>query len=50
MPCLVATTPRGGLTGPLADTLDVLRDAAREAGVTLTIITDGEQPPWIATA
>lgn len=42
MPCLVATTPRGGPTGPLADTLDVVRDAAREAGATLTIVTDGQ--------
>lgn len=39
MPCLIATTPRGGRTGPLEDTLSVLRDAAREAGVNLTVVT-----------
>lgn len=41
MPCLLATTPRGGPRAPLADTLGVLREAAREAGVGLTIVTDG---------
>ncbi|MET8538845.1 hypothetical protein ABZV67_46260 [Streptomyces sp. NPDC005065] len=40
MPCLVAATPRGGPRAPLADTLAVLREAAREAGVDLTIVTD----------
>ncbi|MGW3821773.1 hypothetical protein ACWEAF_05560 [Streptomyces sp. NPDC005071] len=40
MPCLVATTPRGGPRAPLADTVAVLREAAREAGVDLTIRTD----------
>ncbi|WP_406325769.1 hypothetical protein OG784_12680 [Streptomyces sp. NBC_01617] len=41
MPCLVATTPRGdGPRAPLAETLTVLREAAAEAGVTLTIRTD----------
>ncbi|WP_406338297.1 hypothetical protein OG987_13435 [Streptomyces sp. NBC_01620] len=40
MPCLIATTPRGdGPRAPLADTLTVLREAAREAGVDLTIVT-----------
>ncbi|MGW3736630.1 hypothetical protein [Streptomyces sp. NPDC005148] len=41
MPCLLATTPRGRSRAPLADTLAVLREAAREAGVALTIVTDG---------
>ncbi|MGW3829152.1 hypothetical protein ACWEAF_45020 [Streptomyces sp. NPDC005071] len=41
MPCLIATTPRGGPRAPLADTLAVLREAAQEAGATLTIRTDG---------
>ncbi|MFF1962936.1 hypothetical protein ACFVW5_04810 [Streptomyces sp. NPDC058232] len=41
LPCLLATTPRGGPRAPLADTLAVLREAAREAGVALTIVTDG---------
>lgn len=36
MPCLLATTPRGGPRGPLADTVAVLR----EAGVALTIVAD----------
>lgn len=40
-PCLIATTPHGGPAAPLADTLAVLREAAREAGVVLTIVTDG---------
>ncbi|WP_406505377.1 hypothetical protein [Streptomyces sp. NBC_01602] len=40
MPCLLATTPRGGPHAPLAETLAVLREAAREAGVALTIATD----------
>lgn len=40
MPCLIATTPRGGPSVPLADVLVVLQDAAAEAGVTLRIITD----------
>ncbi|MFF1901526.1 hypothetical protein [Streptomyces sp. NPDC058206] len=40
MPCLIATTPRGdGPRAPLADTLAVLRETAREAGVDLTIVT-----------
>ncbi|MFD5064583.1 hypothetical protein [Streptomyces sp. NPDC058394] len=38
MPCLIATTPRGGLRAP--DTLAVLREAAREAGVDMTIVAD----------
>ncbi|MFF1843033.1 hypothetical protein ACFVW9_14970 [Streptomyces sp. NPDC058217] len=39
MPCLIATTPRSdGPRAPLADTLAVLREAAREAGVALTIV------------
>lgn len=41
MPCLLATTPRGGPRAPLADTLAVLREAAREAGVVLIFVTDG---------
>jgi hypothetical protein len=40
MPCLIATAPRGGPRAPLADTLAVLREAAREAEVALTIVTD----------
>ncbi|WP_406359956.1 hypothetical protein OH782_22305 [Streptomyces sp. NBC_01544] len=40
LPCLIATTPRGGPRAPLADTLAVLREAAREAGATVTIRTD----------
>jgi hypothetical protein len=40
MPCLIATTPRGGPRGPLEGTVAVLREAAREAGVALTIATD----------
>lgn len=40
MPCLVATTPRGGPPGPLEDTLAVLREAAATAGVALIIVTD----------
>ncbi|MET8331744.1 hypothetical protein [Streptomyces sp. NPDC005181] len=40
MPCLIATTPRGGPRAPLTDTLAVLREAAREAGVHLTIVAD----------
>ncbi|WP_406297255.1 hypothetical protein [Streptomyces sp. NBC_00624] len=40
MPCLLATTPRGGPSGPLEDTLAVLRQAAQEAGVDLTIVAD----------
>lgn len=41
MPCLVATTPRGdGPRAPLTETLTVLREAAAEAGVALTIRTD----------
>ncbi|MDF6042105.1 hypothetical protein LRD69_07985 [Streptomyces sp. JH14] len=39
-PCLIATTPRGGPRAPLADTVAVPREAAREAGVSLTIVTD----------
>ncbi|WP_331757194.1 hypothetical protein OH782_42045 (plasmid) [Streptomyces sp. NBC_01544] len=41
MPCLLATTPRGGPRAPLADTLAVLRAAARDTGVALTIVADG---------
>lgn len=33
VPCLVATTPRGGPQTPLAEPLAVLREAARTAGV-----------------
>ncbi|WP_392750520.1 hypothetical protein [Streptomyces sp. LN590] len=40
MPCLIATTPRGGPRAPLVETVNVLREAAREAGVALTIVTD----------
>ncbi|MFF0291013.1 hypothetical protein [Streptomyces sp. NPDC005262] len=40
MPCLIATTPRGGPRAPIVDTLAVLREAAREAGVALTIVAD----------
>ncbi|MET8404510.1 hypothetical protein [Streptomyces sp900116325] len=40
MPCLLATTPRGGPRAPLADTVAVLQEAAREVGVDLTIRTD----------
>ncbi|MGW6098890.1 hypothetical protein ACWFRK_32120 [Streptomyces sp. NPDC055157] len=40
MPCLIAATPRGGPRAPLADTLAVLWEAAREAGATVTIRTD----------
>ncbi|WP_328919841.1 hypothetical protein OH781_36780 [Streptomyces sp. NBC_01550] len=40
MPCLIATTPRGGPHAPLADTLAVLREAAHKAGVDLTIVAD----------
>ncbi|MET8185544.1 MULTISPECIES: hypothetical protein [unclassified Streptomyces] len=40
MPCLIATTPRGGPRGPLSDTLAVLREAAAEAGVALIITAD----------
>ncbi|WP_392750277.1 hypothetical protein [Streptomyces sp. LN590] len=39
MSCLIAT-PRGGSRAPLADTLAVLRQAAHEAGVDLTIVAD----------
>lgn len=41
MPCLVATTPRGGSQKPLEDTMAAIRKAAREAGATVTIVTDG---------
>ncbi|MFE6977231.1 hypothetical protein [Streptomyces sp. NPDC057682] len=40
MPCLVATTPRGGPPGPLEDTMAVLREAAATVGVALTVVTD----------
>jgi hypothetical protein len=40
MPCLVATTSRGGPRAPLVETVNVLREAGREAGVLLTIVTD----------
>ncbi|MEV8206152.1 hypothetical protein AB0P40_12465 [Streptomyces sp. NPDC079189] len=36
--------PRGGRRAPLADTLAVLREAAREAGVALTIVADESSP------
>ncbi|WP_433916940.1 hypothetical protein [Streptomyces sp. NBC_01744] len=45
MPCLLATTPRGGPRAPLADTLAVLRQAAHEAGVDLTIVAAESQRP-----
>jgi hypothetical protein len=39
--CFLATVPRGsGQPAPLEETLAVLAEAAREAGVTLTVITD----------
>lgn len=41
MPCLVATRPRDRPQAPLEDTLAVIREAAREAGATITIVTDG---------
>jgi hypothetical protein len=44
MPCLIATTPRGCPRAPLADTVAVLREAAREAGVAVTIVTDEPYP------
>jgi hypothetical protein len=41
MPCLLATVKHdAGPPAPLEETLAVLRDAAREAGVHLTVITD----------
>ncbi|WNI31502.1 hypothetical protein [Streptomyces sp. ITFR-6] len=40
MPCLVATTPSGRTGVSLTDTLAVLREAAREVGAVLKIITD----------
>nr|WTB35097.1 hypothetical protein OG781_41640 [Streptomyces sp. NBC_00830] len=40
MPCLIATTTSGGPRAPLVDTLAVLREVAREAGVDLTIVAD----------
>ncbi|MER5688495.1 hypothetical protein [Streptomyces sp. NPDC002205] len=40
MPCLIATTPRGGPRASLAGTLAVRRQAAHEAGVDLTIVAD----------
>ncbi|MFE7794513.1 hypothetical protein [Streptomyces sp. NPDC057460] len=40
MPCLIATTPSGGPRAPLADMLAVLRQAAHEAGVDLTVVAD----------
>ncbi|WP_371798430.1 hypothetical protein OG963_04100 [Streptomyces sp. NBC_01707] len=40
MPCLIATTPRGGPRAPLTDTLAVLQKAARKAGAAVTIRTD----------
>lgn len=36
--CLVATVDRGGPPVPLTETLAVLRDASREAGVRLTVV------------
>lgn len=41
IPCLVATTPRGGPQAPLTEPLAVLREAARTAGVALTTAADG---------
>lgn len=40
MPCLIATTPRSTLRAPLVATLATIREAAREAGATITIVTD----------
>jgi hypothetical protein len=40
MPCLIATTPRGGPRAPLVETVNVVREAAREAGAAVTIVTD----------
>ncbi|WP_406428716.1 hypothetical protein [Streptomyces sp. NBC_01589] len=45
MPCFIATTPRGGPREPLADTLAVLREAALEAGVIVTIRSDESWRP-----
>ena len=42
--CMLAAADRSQPTVPLTDTLAVLRDAAREAGVALTILVD-EMPP-----
>ncbi|MFF1401030.1 hypothetical protein ACFVZD_45880 [Streptomyces sp. NPDC058287] len=43
--CMLATVDRGRPTMPLADTMAaVLREAAREAGVALTVLV-GEPPP-----
>jgi hypothetical protein len=42
--CMLATVDRGRPTMPLADTMAVLREAAREAGVALTVLVD-EPPP-----
>jgi hypothetical protein len=42
--CMLATADRGQPTVPLTETLAVLRDAAREAGVALTVLVD-ELPP-----
>lgn len=44
-PCLIATTPRGDPPAALTGILAVLRNAALEVGVSLTIVTDGEQSP-----
>ncbi|MFB8036624.1 hypothetical protein ACFC5Z_27540 [Streptomyces sp. NPDC056004] len=41
VPCLVATTPRGGPQAPLTEPLAVLREAARTTGVALTMAADG---------
>ncbi|MFE2990629.1 hypothetical protein [Streptomyces sp. NPDC059262] len=41
---MLATVDRSRPTVPLADTLAVLRDAAREAGVALAVLVD-ELPP-----
>lgn len=41
--CMLAAANRGRPTGPLAGALAVLRDAACEAGVALTILVD--HPP-----
>ncbi|GAA1323456.1 hypothetical protein GCM10009647_058340 [Streptomyces sanglieri] len=40
VPCLVATTPRGGPQAPLAETPAALQEAARTTGVALTTAAD----------
>ncbi|MFE7398870.1 hypothetical protein [Streptomyces sp. NPDC057557] len=44
MPCLIVTTPRGGPRAPLTAMLAMLREAAQEAGVDLSIVTDEPYP------